>query len=683
MGRPAADAGFPRWSELRQWLAPFPGRAEMTLRVTVICALTALVASAYGTPEAALSVYIVFFLIRPDRVTNAVLAGAMLVLVTLVIGLVLLVTQASIDYPLLRVSAMAVLSAGLLYLTSASKLRPVGAIIAMVVGFGLDQMGRVPIGEASTRILLYAWLMVAIPVGLAIIVSVVAAPSPRRLACASLARRLRLGAIRLREGEDAEPAFGQALQDGNKQILTWLKLSVVEGTTTRHDAAALGQAAASSIAILLAIDVLRDADGPGLPGELAQPLARTLDEMAAMLEQGGYPVDIEPDPLPAVALAPAARVACGQLCDAIKHFAVPPAEAETPEEGAAAKPKAGFFLPDARSNPEHVAYALKTTGAAMFCYLLYTLLDWPGIHTAVITCYIVSLGTAGETVQKLRLRLAGCVIGAVAGTAAIVFVVPHMDSVAALLALVSAAAALSAWIAVGPPAIAYAGFQIAFAFFLCVIQGPGPGFDLTIARDRTVGILLGNAVVYLMFTRVWPVSIGPQADRALAALRERWRAIAAGGPRRHALAAEALAAGREAQYSLALASAEPSWVRPGQAWLDARRDALAALSAAAAPLVVAAGRAPNDPALRAQLDRLGRVGPAQAASPDAASSQTGSDPAAGADANVALHPAAATTQQGDPALQALLHMIDARTSRQAAARQRARDTKESPAHASA
>ncbi|KAG0771910.1 hypothetical protein G6F22_016107 [Rhizopus arrhizus] len=52
----------------------------MTLRVTVICALTALVASAYGTPEAALSVYIVFFLIRPDRVTNAVLAGAMLVL---------------------------------------------------------------------------------------------------------------------------------------------------------------------------------------------------------------------------------------------------------------------------------------------------------------------------------------------------------------------------------------------------------------------------------------------------------------------------------------------------------------------------------------------------------------------------------------------------------------------------
>ena len=56
----------------------------------------------------------------------------------------------------------------------------------------------------------------------------------------------------------------------------------------------------------------------------------------------------------------------------------------------------------------------------------------------------MSLGSAGETVQKLRLRLAGCVIGALAGTAAIVFIVPHMDSIASLLALVSIAAALSA-----------------------------------------------------------------------------------------------------------------------------------------------------------------------------------------------------------------------------------------------
>ena len=101
-----------------------PGRGEMTLRLTVICALTALVASAYGTPEAALSVYIAFFLIRSDRVLSAILPAMMLLLVSVILGVILLVTTASIDYPILRVSAMALLSAGFLFLASASKLRP-------------------------------------------------------------------------------------------------------------------------------------------------------------------------------------------------------------------------------------------------------------------------------------------------------------------------------------------------------------------------------------------------------------------------------------------------------------------------------------------------------------------------------------------------------------------------------
>ena len=57
------------------------------------------------------------------------------------------------------------------------------------------------------------------------------------------------------------------------------------------------------------------------------------------------------------------------------------------------------MLPDAFTNPAHVQYALKTTGAAMFCYVVYLLLDWPGIHTCLITCYIVSLGSTAETVE--------------------------------------------------------------------------------------------------------------------------------------------------------------------------------------------------------------------------------------------------------------------------------------------
>ncbi|RQQ52075.1 FUSC family protein [Burkholderia stagnalis] len=655
MVRPAADVVAPGPREILRLLAPFPGRAAMVARVALICTLTVLVTSAYGTPEAAISAYVVFFLIRPDRVTSVVLAVAMLLLVTIVIGLVLGVAMFSVDYSILRVACMVVLSIGLLYLTSASKLRPVGAILAMIVGFGLDQLGLVPFGEAATRGLMYAWLMVAIPVGVAIVVNILIAPSPRRLACARLAQRLRLAAQRLRgSGDDAtRAAFDASLREGDQQLLTWLKLSKLEGSSSAADVVALRQAIASSTAILVAAALATREPGARLPDAFAMPVAATLDEMAGMLEQGGYPVDIALALPPDDALPPLARVAAADLRDAIMHFAepadparaAPATSAAPPASPSPAAPRGGFFLPDARTNPDHIRYALKTTAAAMFCYLLYLQLDWSGIHTCFITCYMVSLGTTAETVEKLTLRIAGCIAGALIGTAAIVFVVPSLSSIGQLMALTFAGASIAAWVAFGSPRIAYAGFQIAFAFFLCVLQGPSPGFDLTLARDRTIGILLGNVVVYLVFTRVWPVSIGKQVDAALAALLDQWRRLAqvAQPAERRAKAADAFARHRAIAQDLGLIHYEPSWVRPAPAWVATRRRTLAELDALEAPLFLLAERTPGDAAIG---ERLARV------SHDAGSGDSG----AGAD----TPPPAPSPTVADPARDALLNLIDTR-----------------------
>ncbi|KWK72670.1 FUSC family protein [Burkholderia stagnalis] len=655
MVRPAADVVAPGPREILRLLAPFPGRAAMVARVALICTLTVLVTSAYGTPEAAISAYVVFFLIRPDRVTSVVLAVAMLLLVTIVIGLVLGVAMFSVDYSILRVACMVVLSIGLLYLTSASKLRPVGAILAMIVGFGLDQLGLVPFGEAATRGLMYAWLMVAIPVGVAIVVNILIAPSPRRLACARLAQRLRLAAQRLRGSDDdaTRAAFDASLREGDQQLLTWLKLSKLECSSSAADVVALRQAIASSTAILVAAALATREPGARLPDAFAMPVAATLDEMAGMLEQGGYPVDIALALPPDDVLPPLARVAAADLRDAIMHFAepadparaAPATSAAPPASPSPAAPRGGFFLPDARTNPDHIRYALKTTAAAMFCYLLYLQLDWSGIHTCFITCYMVSLGTTAETVEKLTLRIAGCIAGALIGTAAIVFVVPSLSSIGQLMALTFAGASIAAWVAFGSPRIAYAGFQIAFAFFLCVLQGPSPGFDLTLARDRTIGILLGNVVVYLVFTRVWPVSIGKQVDAALAALLDQWRRLAqvAQPAERRAKAADAFARHRAIAQDLGLIHYEPSWVRPAPAWVATRRRTLAELDALEAPLFLLAERTPGDAAIG---ERLARV------SHDAGSGDSG----AGADT---LPPAPSPTV-ADPARDALLNLIDTR-----------------------
>ncbi|TCW79485.1 fusaric acid resistance protein [Burkholderia sp. SRS-46] len=671
MARPAADVVAPGPREILRLLAPFPGRAAMVARVALICTLTVLVTSAYGTPEAAISAYVVFFLIRPDRVTSVVLAVAMLLLVTIVIGLVLGVAMFSVDYSILRVACMVVLSIGLLYLTSASKLRPVGAILAMIVGFGLDQLGLVPFGEAATRGLMYAWLMVAIPVGVAIVVNLLFAPSPRRLAGAQLAKRLRLAAQRLRGDDATLAAFDASLREGDQQLLTWLKLSKLEGSSSAADIVALRQAIASSTAILVAAALATREPAARLPDAFAAPVAATLDEMAGMLEQGGYPVDIALALPMDDALPPLARVAVADLRDAITRFAEPgdPAHAESVAAAgptasaipppAPAAPRGGFFLPDARTNPDHIRYALKTTAAAMFCYLLYLQLDWSGIHTCFITCYMVSLGTTAETVEKLTLRIAGCVVGALIGTAAIVFVVPSLSSIGQLMALTFVGASAAAWVAFGSPRIAYAGFQIAFAFFLCVLQGASPGFDLTLARDRTIGILLGNVVVYLVFTRVWPVSIGKQVDAALAALLDQWRRLAqiAQPAERRAKAADAFARHRAIAQDLGLVHYEPSWVRPAPAWVATRRRTLAELDALEGPLFLLAERAPGDAAIGARLARV---------SHDAGPGDSGT----GAVADTTPPSPASADAATDPARDALLNLIDARLARIAdAARQ--------------
>ncbi|WP_175750400.1 FUSC family protein [Burkholderia anthina] len=692
MAQPAAEVRSPGPREVLRLLAPFPGRTAMAARVALICALVVLVTSGYGTPEAAISAYVVFFLNRADRVTSVVLAVAMLLLVTLVIALVIGVAIFSIEYSVLRVACMAVLSVGLLYLTSASKLRPVGAILAMIVGFGLDELGLAPVGEAATRALLYAWLMVAIPVGVAIVVNLLIAPSPRKLALGQLAKRLRLAARRLRGDDDARTAFDATLREGDKQLLTWLKLSTLEGSTSAADAPALKQAIASSTALLVAIALADREPDARLPAAFAEPGAATLDEMAGILERGGYPVDVTLALPPADTLPPLARVVATDLHAAITQFAEPAAPAASAAPTAAARdtsassastaaappaPRGGFFLPDARTNPDHVRYALKTTVAAMFCYLLYSQLDWSGIHTCFITCYMVSLGSTAETVEKLTLRIAGCIVGALIGTAALVFVVPALSSIGELMALVFVGAWLSAWVAFGSPRIAYAGFQVAFAFFLCVIQGAGPGFDLTLARDRTIGILLGNIVVYLVFTRIWPVSIGKQIDTALAALLDQWRRIAqiAQPAERRILAAEAFARHGAIAQELGLIHYEPSWVRPAASWLGTRRRALAELGALEGPLFLLAERTPGDAAIDARLARVVELrddDPAADAATPAPSSST-----AGTAAMPAPPPAATSA---DPARAALLNLIDTRLAHIADAARQA-TSKESAPHA--
>jgi multidrug resistance protein MdtO len=590
--------------DIARLLAPQPGRFELASRLALICALTVLVAEIYQTPEPALTAYVAFFLNRDSRTMSLILDFLFVALITLVIGFIVLVAMVVINDPMWRVISMATISVGVLFLASASKLQPVASVIALIVGYGLDELGTIQIGEQGTRELLYVWLFVGIPAGVSIVVNFLLAPSPRRLAEGAIALRLDLSAAMLQMPyERIRREFRESLREGVVEIQEWLGLADREKTSPPGDIAALQQAADSTVTIVSAIDVIDRKPEAWLTTPLREYLARTFHEMAAIFKSGGYPIGIAwqaPDidrpltPLEADVLA--------AIKDAITRFIEPPNSIARIDE----KPKesSGFFRADAFSNPDHVHYALKTTAAAMFCYLLYSLLDWPGIHTCFITVYIVSLGTTAETVEKFTLRILGTLVGAAAGYGAIVFLIPSLTTIADLMALVFLGALAAGYVAAGSERISYAGFQMAFAFFLCVVQGPAPAFDLVTARDRVIGILIGNLAVYLVFTNFWPISVGKRIDPAIASLLRRLSAmmVAADVRARRGLASEAQSQLGKIETDIDLAAYEPEAVRPNAAWLAARRRVADEIGSLEAPLLLSAD---DDPRTSAQIaDRL-------------------------------------------------------------------------------
>jgi multidrug resistance protein MdtO len=187
-----------------------------------------------------------------------------------------------------------------------------------------------------------------------------------------------------------------------------------------------------------------------------------------------------------------------------------------PGDTEAHHPPRRLLVADAFSNPAHWQFALKTTMAVMISYAIYTLLDWPGMRTAVVTCFFVALSSLGETVHKFMLRLSGAVIGGLFAALCIVFVLPHLTDIGQLCLLVAAVSVGAAWVATSSELLSYAGMQIAFAFFLGILQGYAPATDLTVLRDRVAGILLGNIVITIIFSSFWPQSAGSGVRAALA-----------------------------------------------------------------------------------------------------------------------------------------------------------------------
>ncbi|HLZ66992.1 MAG TPA: FUSC family protein [Aliidongia sp.] len=503
---------------LREELAPRPGRLAAVARISACCALVVAIAMLYQIPLPAYSAYAVF-LLGSREMASTLLTGIVAVL-AFTIAVMLSLTFYTLDAaePALRIPLMAVSTFIAIFLTRTMVLGPVAFLAGFVLVLSQSLIDQIPTLEALTRLVLWLWVIVTLPVAVSILVNVAIGESPARLARRTAVRLLRTLAAALRSGDGAE------LRKAEAEALELLELRERAGKldhslSARH---AIDTMLIETLAELLMLPCLLPRD---TPAAVCSPIAEACDACAEAIEDDWA----VPPPMGAIdlnGLAADARPIVAAMVHGLARLRTGIAARSSTHEApaavaAAAKP--GLLAPDAFSNPAYARFALKTTIAVMAAYIIYSGLDWPGISTAITTCFFVALGSLGETIHKGTLRITGAVVGGLLGGLCVVYVEPQMTDIGQLCLLIAAVSALGAWVATGSDFISYAGMQGAFAFFLTVLQGYAPDTDLTAPRDRIVGILLGNLLMTLVFSLLWPTSA---VDRARASLAAAMRALA-------------------------------------------------------------------------------------------------------------------------------------------------------------
>lgn len=508
-----------RPSIAKELFTPTEGRLARTIQITLVAMIVVTISMTFRIPDPALSAYIVFFVAKEDSGRSILISVVFIFAIALVVGLTFLLVPISLNHPSLRILFIAAASFVMFFLGRTSKLAPLASTLGLIMAYALDLEQKAPIGEIATRALLYVLLFATFPILVLIVFNVFFGRHPERLLRAALAARLNVCADVLRGNRTSE--IDALIVGGNVELATELKIIRLLHRLPADTSARLKALIATSYGQLLTVSALRSEAmacpvGTDVPERLDR-LARTIEDLPAV---------IEPSPRGAVGSPPAATL-LAQLESLTSVMEGIVAGAPLPDIGSKepAEPKSGFFKPDAFTGPDGERFALKATAAVMICYLTFNLLDWPGISTCMITCFIVALSTVGESTQKMTLRLAGCTVGAILGYAALVFVLPSTTQITGLLVLVGVITAPAAWLAVGSPRISYIGFQMAFAAYLCVLQGTEPKFDLTIARDRFIGIVFGDLTVFVIFTQVYATSLLPGLSKDLVAILDRCRAI--------------------------------------------------------------------------------------------------------------------------------------------------------------
>jgi multidrug resistance protein MdtO len=480
---------------LAQELAPKEGRGLAAARMAAACTITVAIAMLFRIPLAAYMVYMVFLTSKDDTAATLTMAVAGTLAVTLAVIFTLGLAQISLGDPAIRLPAMALTTFLAMFSVRTFALGPISFLVGFLVVTMQSVIDEVPNPEAFTRTTLWLWVVVVVPAFTITLINLLFGPQGAAVAERGVRKVL----------TDLEAALTRGEIAG--RLAQWRAILVPLIEKSRNPPA---------IQRLLDALVILEAYPDPIPPRERTRLSYLVRGCLSALEQQSLVAEASPE----TESTPEALAATHAFAELQRELSRTPVHQSA---HAGLKPRQ-LFVPDALSNPAHWQFALKTTIAIMIVYGVYTMLDWPGLLTSIVTVFFVALGSVGETVHKLVLRLSGAIIGGLLAGLSIVFLIPHFTDIGQLCALTAVVALFAGWVATSSERLSYAGMQIALAFFMGLLQTYSPANDLTVLRDRIVGILLGNVAMTLVFSGLWPES---SITRLRGGLADALRGIAA------------------------------------------------------------------------------------------------------------------------------------------------------------
>src|SRR5882724_6026745 len=418
---------------LAQELAPREGRGLAVTRIAAACTITVAIAMVFRIPLAAYMVYMVFLTSKVDSAATVTMAVAGALAVTLAVLFTLGIAQISLGDPAIRLPAMALMTFLAMFSVRVFALGPISFLAGFLTVTMQSVVDEMPSPEVFTRTTLWLWVVVVVPALTMTLINLLFGPVAAAVAERGVRKVL----------TDLEAALTRGAIAG--RLAQWRAILVPLIEKSRNPPA---------IHRLLDVLVILEAYPDTIPPRERTRLSYLVRGCVSALERQSLVTEVPPE-TESTPQALAATHAFAELQRELSRTS-----AHQPAH-TGHKPRQ-LFVPDALSNPAHWQFALKTTIAIMIVYSVYTMLDWPGLLTSIVTVFFVALGSVGETVHKLVLRLSGALIGGLLAGLSIVFLLPHFTDIGQLCALTAVVALFAGWVSTSSERLSYAGMQLAF-----------------------------------------------------------------------------------------------------------------------------------------------------------------------------------------------------------------------------